>query len=134
MTLREYKEGDYETIRDAVEPFMPSRPGAFGLHIDSRLAVSAEDKGRVIACGGLLLGDEDLVWLKVSNGCKVPISLFRAIKEIFEIMKRTSGRAVYCYILYDFGTGRRLAKLLGLRFTGSQATHAGRAYLKYSTN
>jgi len=137
ITLRKYEDEDWEKITDATEPLAPlDMPDDFKNISERSVAVTGEENGKVMACGGITFvgNDEGVVWVKVSDKCKKKAYTWsRTIIESFRLMKDSiKGMKITAYVKKDFCKGIKLAELIGLENTGT-AEHDGRLYYTYST-
>ena len=137
ITLREYKTEDWTKIDDAVEPFTPPIPMEEFLEMTKNgVAITAIEKGSVMACGGIMYLDDTngAVWLKMSKKCLIQsFSWARTICETFRLMKKAVGDLrISTYVLSDFCKGERLAKLIGLKRTDQIEEYNGNIYNKYT--
>ena len=136
IDVRLYKKGDWEKVKDPIEPFTPiCGKGEFDEVAKRGVAVTATDDNNIMACGGVtFMNDkEGTVWVKVSKDCaKRPFLWARAIKDTFRIMTESVGDIkIYTYILKDFCQGEKLARLIKMKKVGESVEHNGNIYNKF---
>lgn len=118
--MRLYKSGDKEQITDAVDPLaathMPDE------YFEQGLFISVLRDSKVVACGGLMLANEDTAeaWIKVSEQfvkhgtIHDRIRALRTFSEALGIMDDTLGFPVlYGRVIDGFKEGERMAKFMG---------------------
>lgn len=135
MTIREYREGDWEKITDAVEPFVPpTATSSFLQGIHRGISVSGEEGGEVVACGGIIYNNtEGTVWLKIDKRCR-GLGWVRTIREVFALMKKSVGDLnITTHVLKGFCRGDKMAKMIGLKATDDSVSYNGNKYTKYVT-
>ena len=133
ITLKEYEPKDWLAITDAVEPFSPLMPTEEFLKMtENGLAITAIENDKVMACGGITyVGDEGVVWVKISKKCK-GYSWARSIRETFRLMMDSIGDLkISTYIVSGFCKGDKLARLIGLHKTDEFETYKGKVYYKW---
>ena len=134
IEMRLYEDSDWLEIKDAVEPFSPLLPND---SVSKRsLAVTAIEGGEIMACGGItfISDTEGLVWVKVSEKCKRSAYRWaRTIRETFTAMIESIGDIdVSTYVVKDFCKGDKLARMIGLKNTGTFREYKGNKYYKYT--
>lgn len=137
INLREYRIEDWARITDAVEPFSPNRPAQeFLLATERGVAITGEDDGIVMACGGIIYNgnSKGAVWLKVNKKCLgQPLRWGRAFRETFRLMKEVVGdMEISTYVLKDFCRGERMARLIRLRNTKETVEYNDNIYIKWA--
>lgn len=134
-TLKKYEVGDWMRIPDAMEPFIP---GSVTEATEHGLAVSAEEDGNMMLCGGIAFVDDEegVVWVKVSKKClKEPVKWGRTLKEAFVLMSKiTEDMKLVTYVVKDFCKGDRLARLIGMKPTDETREFNGNIYCKYEVS
>ncbi|KKN75855.1 hypothetical protein LCGC14_0375630 [marine sediment metagenome] len=110
--------------------------GQFDNMLKRGIAVTAVEKGRTMACGGVSFVDEKegMVWVKMSKDCSQrPFMWARTVKEAFNLMVTSVGNVrISTYILDKFCKGEKLAKLINLKRTNEKEKYNGNIYNKYS--
>jgi len=128
MIIRDFKPEDLKTIK-AIEPFMEN-PEGWEKVINNSIAFTAEEDGRPIACGGVVVGEEAMMWAR-TNG-KATIKVYRALKEGLRILIDELGDMEYiAFILDGFDIGRRFAERFGFKKTNTTIEHDNHVYHRY---
>lgn len=135
IKVRLYEDGDRLKVKDPVEPFS-NLGGILDKEAKRGVAATALEDGEIMACGGVLLLNENegLVWIKMDKKCSErPFVWARLIKEVFGIMCDCLGKVkISAYILDNFCKGEKLAKLINLKFSNRTVEHKNNIYKVYS--
>ena len=135
IQLRKYQTDDWFRIADSVEPFVPPEPiEEFLKSTKHGISVTGVEDGVVMACGGIFYADDNkgIAWLKVSKKC-TGFSWARTIKETFALMKKVAGDLeIYTYILDNFCSGEKTARMIGLKKANEIKLYNNKIYTKYT--
>lgn len=128
MKLRNFKPSDLDDIR-AMEPFMEMVEDWEEV-ASHAITYTVEDKGVPIACGGVIVGESAIFWVR-TNGTK-PVALFRGMRFAIKSLVNALGDMDYgAFVLEGFTKGKRLAEVLGFRKTDTTVEHDNHIYHRY---
>lgn len=130
IEIREYKEGDYESIVQCKEGvgFMDMKDV-----LPSSILATLTDNKIPIVVGGITLLDRPTAWARVQDGIKLKHTVVRIIKESIRIIAKESGIDEYVsYIKDGFIQGDRLASAIGMKETEEKQEYYGNTYKVYS--
>ena len=112
IQIRHYKDGDYESIQECVEPFVKS--GNFDIIRDCGVYLTITNNDIPVGCGGVIFTeiDEGEMWLRLSPElCRMPVLLMYALDAGYNIIvdsmeiKRLTAR-----VNTNFSKGQRLSE------------------------
>lgn len=94
--------------------------------------LTAVDDGKVVACGGVTIGEDVVFWMSVKKNIKRPVALIKAMQEALKsFMANLDVDRAITYIRDGFKQAEKLDILLGFRPTGEQVEFKNRIYNRY---